>query len=447
MNKKKVLMFLFWFVVSFCYSYFFHPLFNDEIWNYGFAYNISQGLVPYVDFGMIIPPFFPFLVSIFICIFGHHLYVIHFVNSIFVSFIILFSYLKLGKKIWLFFPFVFLYLYPGYNFFCLFLLFVIFMLCDDKDKNYDILLGFLVGTIFISKQTIGICLFVPFIFYSKNKIKAICSFLLPSLIVFIYLIYNNAFYQFIDYCFLGMFDFSHQNRILLFFPLEVLIIIVLVYRLCCGHFQNKKLFYVLMFQIVTAPIFDDYHFMIGFIPVYYLFLESIQILSYRLKYYAFIVLFACFFWEYKILICDKIHFYSDSSSYLYGRNIPKYVEDSVTFLSHYLEDVTSKYDYVFLLSQNSYMVKLNTDIPIHQFDLINCGNMGYDGEEKYISKMKSMCNGKKCLFLTYSYEFGYLGDESGGQTSKKIIHYVYDNYNKIDELENVTFEVYTNEKE
>ena len=52
------------------YIYYFRPMVDDELFSYGFSYNIINGLIPYKDFNMVITPLFPYLLSfglIFLC--------------------------------------------------------------------------------------------------------------------------------------------------------------------------------------------------------------------------------------------------------------------------------------------------------------------------------------------------------------------------------------------
>ena len=67
----------------------------------------------------------------------------------------------------------------------------------------------------------------------KKKIKSICCFMMPFLVLSIYLIYNDAFYQFIDYCFLGMIDFGETNKLIypLNFSLFIVNVVVILYWL------------------------------------------------------------------------------------------------------------------------------------------------------------------------------------------------------------------------
>ena len=86
-NVKKLIIFFLIFMLVFLIPYIFIGCFGDEIWNYGFAYNISRGLVPYRDFNMIITPFYNFVLGFLIFIFGHHFYVMCIFNSLIITFL------------------------------------------------------------------------------------------------------------------------------------------------------------------------------------------------------------------------------------------------------------------------------------------------------------------------------------------------------------------------
>ena len=73
MKKKYIILFLIVFLLTFIFGFFFYSIYIDEVWNYGFAYSISKGLIPYKDFNMVITPLYPFLLSFFINLFGNYL--------------------------------------------------------------------------------------------------------------------------------------------------------------------------------------------------------------------------------------------------------------------------------------------------------------------------------------------------------------------------------------
>lgn len=62
MKKKhyQLLELLIIFILTLLFNTFCNNLTIDEIWNYGFSYNIATGLIPYKDFNMVITPLYPF---------------------------------------------------------------------------------------------------------------------------------------------------------------------------------------------------------------------------------------------------------------------------------------------------------------------------------------------------------------------------------------------------
>ena len=99
----------------------------------------------------------------------------------------------------------------------------------DREDDYDDIIAFIVGLIFISKQSIGMCLFLPLLFYSKKKIRSIIIFMIPFIVLCIYLFFNDALFDFFNYCFLGMIDFNNSNREFSIFT--VLEIFVCIYKM------------------------------------------------------------------------------------------------------------------------------------------------------------------------------------------------------------------------
>ena len=51
--KRKLVLFNIMTMIMFIFTYFFHLATWDEIWNYGFSYNIAKGSIPYKEFNMI----------------------------------------------------------------------------------------------------------------------------------------------------------------------------------------------------------------------------------------------------------------------------------------------------------------------------------------------------------------------------------------------------------
>lgn len=106
--KNKLFIFFLLYIFSFIYSFFFSTLYNDEIWNFGFAYNIASGMVPYRDFNMVVTPLYNFLAALFVACGGKYLYSLHLFNSFIFAGLLYFCYKKLGGKCLILVPFILL---------------------------------------------------------------------------------------------------------------------------------------------------------------------------------------------------------------------------------------------------------------------------------------------------------------------------------------------------
>ena len=101
-----------------------------------------------------------------------------------------------------------------------------------------------------------------------------------------------------------------------------------------------------------------------------------------------------------------------------------------------LDDNYKDYN-VFHLYTHAYLYKLETNEPINKYDLNNKGNMGYNGEEKWIIEIDNVCNKNKCLLIIDHYK------EDKSQISQKINNYVINNYNFIKTIE--LYDLYIND--
>lgn len=421
------------FIITFCYTYFVSYLNCDEIWNYGFSYNIASGLVPYRDFNMLQTPLLFFIGSIFIHVFGHHLWSVHILMALVISVMMVLMYKKIKFKSFILYPIILIYSPYSYNLFCLFLMIVLInIIYDDFDKR-DIFVALIVSFIFLMKQSIGICLFIPMMYYSRNKLKSFIVFLIPVFILIIYLVYYNALYDFINYSFLGMLDFGEKNGLYNFVLFYIILLVMLLYFLVKSHFKNEILFFILMFQIVGYPIIDDYHFMIGFLAALYYVFMVLNIKRFRYKYFFVISLFFMGMYLYNgcTIMSDydlfSIDLFDNKNSFLYGRNFKDNRAKVLDNLSNLIKDNQSEYDSnIFLFINDAYLVRLSMNDNPTKYDFILDGNMGYHGDIKIINELKKRCKSNKCLFVL---QF------AGNQINQNIMKYVVENSKKIGEIE------------
>ena len=268
-SKKIILNLIFWiaiFIVCFA-SIMKDGITNlDELWNFNTARAIMKGLVPYKEISMITTPFLPFVVSIFLKIFGDEIIVFRILTGIVLSTIFFLCYVisyKLTEKrgVGLITSLALIYLCRytyalDYNYFVLMLTLIVILLeikkkesskevslkenskeSAKKDKTtkntnqekfssikYDIIIGIILGLAICTKQTIGVFVAfftilseliyvhdkVSFKKYIKASLIKIISLISVFAIFIIYLLATNSFKDFIDYAILGIRTFSNS---------------------------------------------------------------------------------------------------------------------------------------------------------------------------------------------------------------------------------------------
>ena len=412
-NYRFIVLFLLFLFLNLILS----PLNLDEIWCYGFSHSIYKGLIPYLDFNMVITPFYPFMMSIPFYLFGSNMLVFHIENAFLLTLLFYYSYRLIGKNFWLisiFFIWPINITFPNYNFLLLFLF--VFLIYTEKKEYSDYIIGLLLGIIFLTKQSVGLILFLSIIYYYKDFIKIkkrIIGFLLPCIIFFLYLLITKSLLSFLDLCFFGLFDFGHGNgniNIIFFFCIMFLCIIGFLF------YKTKKIdyFYLLLFMSINIPIFDYYHFIIFFIAFLIIFLQEIEF-PIRLDLIAFMIFSGVFLYNTFTFSYDSIY-PNDISKFQY-----RYLNKNVIYHTKNVQTYLKKYHYkVMFIGPDAYYHKLILDHNIDYLDLINVGNFGYHGTHKLIEKVKS---------LDSDYVFFVSNDElgKGKQTDQELIKYILKN--------------------
>ena len=191
------------------------------------------------------------------------------------------------------------------------------------------------------------------------------------------------------------------------------------------------------------PIVEVYHFVLGlsaFIYVLFDYLKDKDVLKNTLFIVLLIIELYILFTTnimYMFLGNNYYELYKEDT-FLKGRKVLNVTDDYIDKI----EEIIDKYpDYrLYILNGNSYLVKLNLNIPINKYDLINNGNMGYKGSIKYINEIDKYCKNNKCLFIINDNDL----DDKTIQTNKDILMYVVKNNNKI--YSSTIFSAYINEK-
>lgn len=413
---KYIFIFCLCFIFNFIFVCILSKIYCDEVWVYGFTYNISKGLLIYKDFNVLQMPLYFFIGSFFLKVFGNYIISLHVFDSLLISFMCLMMYKKIGYKSFLVILMLSVF-FSGYNLLSLFLFMCILYLIDENKCN-DFVIGIIIGLIFITKQNIGIVLFFPYIFFSHKKLKSVIYFILPFIFLSVYFIMNNSFLEFLDCTFGSMIDFNNRNKNLALIVIEILVCIYLIKLLFKDKFKDKRLLYILFFQFIVYPICDDRHMFIGLFPVVYVLLSYIDK---KKEFYIFSFIIVYFLMNFFSEInLNNINF---KKNIFYLKND---IDVNYSFLEHFNSYVLD-YDYYFISDWHGYVYKLYYDIPINNYDLMLSGNAGYNGIKRRTLEITDICKNSKCLFVTSDNSFSQWWEFN---------KYIVNNYRYVDSFDN-----------
>ncbi|MBD9105611.1 hypothetical protein EGW03_03955 [bacterium] len=423
---KNIFFFIVCFLLLMVFSCFVFDLNGDTIWNFGFSYNIAKGLIPYVDFNMVIGPLYNLFISIFLKLFGNYLIVFNIINSLMFSFILLVVFKKIGCKALIIplclgiLPYIF-----GYNTFCLLLFILILILLDSNSKYKYLYIGIIMGMIMMTKHNIGILLMIINLFLvpdKKGKLVSILGYIIPIIFVTIYLILNNALYGYINFCYLGLGSFMDNLKIDIYtFVLLLLVDFWLVRKYLFN--KDKKILYLLTFQIIIFPIFDFYHIFVALLPVIYYYFLSYE----NKKFLLFWVeVLSISFIIINFTLALKLSF----PTFFFKNNFLRYINIStnIDYVNDFCNYVSQKEkeNKVYLFYGGAYLIRMSLNEDNSIYDLINNGNLGKN-EDYYLEKMISNCQNRKCLFILEN-------NHLDSQIDKEFTNYVRKNYYYLETL-------------
>ena len=426
----------------------------DEFWNYNFARNIVNGNIPYLDFNMIIFPFFPNFIAIFLKIFGEELFVYRVLQIVIYTVILYFSFKILEKLnvnnkvknyiILFFYLFLIIFYYTcEYNVFCLLLITVLINLELSENKKNDFLIGFLTGIIILSKQSVGISILfiilLKSIFIDRSFRKTILRSFgagISGIALILYLYFNHCINEFLNYTIFGLNDFTknhvsfidlllHGDYFISLIAIFMVFLYIFILFKLKSRIKDKTFLTLALYSIgnftMIVPIVDEAHFLLAnftFIFVLFYLLknensiseETLKSFSKVLNFFniILIVLFM-FFFIYNFKYKDFKHYKNIPIS---NKNI-EMLNEVTNFLNEnpntYILDATAAF----------YMIpaeKFNG-----KFDLSLIGNLGNDGENKLIDEIKNLEN--KYILINQNYK--------NWQNSIKAIEFVKKNYKLI----------------
>lgn len=395
----------------------------DEIWNFSYANNLANALLPYKEFNMITTPLYAFLNSIILKIFGQKLYIF---RITYIVLFILFIYiitkilkllntksLKTNNYLLIITYLLITFTYSDYNFFNMILTSIIIYLeikhNNNSNTKYNILIGIICSLIFLTKQTTGI--FISFtsilipIIKNKNIKESIIRLLsiLPYIVIFsIYLLNNNLLNSFIDLTILGLNTFKKTNfNINIYFLILISTITYLIKTLFKTSKQTNKeniiiIIYSLIALILNYPLLSPTHLIISLIPSSILFISNNNI-KLKSNKNAKIITFTIILNFFSIAI---LNLFSIKNIIEYKNNIIDTNEFKVyQYLISPQEDL--KEITTFMKNNNKKVYIIDKDAIVYKtaineydqyFDMPLPGNIGTNGEKEMIKILKNTEN-------------------------------------------------------
>lgn len=389
---KLIFVFVFTFLIYLFLGFYINN--GDPNANYGFSHAIKMGEVPYRDFNIISTPFYAFFSSLFLLFYDDFIMFL-FAQTLLVTIMFYFLFQLFENKSWIVFFAMILFKFMGfsatYNFCCL-VMSVIVLYLETKYPKKDFLIGFFLALVFLSKQTTGGFFLLPSFFIClkerKRLLKRVIGFLMPCSMLFIYLLFHGALYDFINLCFLGLFDFGGSNSYLftIWFFLSIILLGINIIFLI----RDKKItdYYGLAYLGFVIPIFDLNHFayyFVGFVIIMMFHMKSLT--KYQLLFVSGLIAeFTLFNWSMGIRD-QRMVFYRDINHFKYKYNYEvDYKLDKK--LSHFI-DQYANYDPI-LIMYYSMSYNISHDRTIGYFDVFLYGNHGYRGTDVMIDKISKM---------------------------------------------------------
>ncbi len=263
--------------------------------------------------------------------------------------------------------------------------------------------------------------------YLKIALTRIIGILLPVIILIIYLICNNALGDFINYAILGIKTFSNKisyatlftsdkmeiRALALFMPISIISILVM---LIIANIKKKEsieilklltmLVYSLSIIIVMYPISDEIHFLIGgliaIIGLMYIIFLLTKIIyngierNDKFKIYKLLTSVICIIVFTFILEVSLINIYSYMEveknveiSHYKNIEIPEGLINRINLIDNYILEKEKENKEVYILDAEAaiYMIPINRYNK--DYDMFLKGNIGKDGEQGQIEKIKN----------------------------------------------------------
>lgn len=301
--------------------------------------------------------------------------------------------------------------------------------------------------------------------YLKIAGMRIIGILIPVLIMFIYLIAKGAIKDFVDYAVLGISTFSNKIEYIKLFsddkieirilsilmPISIItmsIILIIANILKKENQSLTKLLTVLVYSlsiiIVMYPISDEIHFLIGGLIsiiglTYMIFLLGKFIygkinITKKFKIYKILTSILCVILFGFILKIGLTNIYNYSKKeknqvleHYKNIEMSEGIVDRIQNIDNYILEKEQEKQKVYMLDSDAaiYMIPINKYNK--DYDMFLKGNIGKDGEQGQIEKIKNKSENE--LFLIRKSEL-----KSNWQTPLEVVNYIRNNLEKVDSI-------------
>jgi len=436
----------------------------DELWNYTFARNIVNGLLPYKDFNMIQTPLSAYLAAIPLKIFGDYLMVMR-ALSLALATAIFFIFEKLLCKIcndWrlsisvtaflsIIYAFTFSY---DYNYLILFFILLTLYLeikIYEKPERYkkiiNIGIGVLAASAFLSKQSTGVFLIAAIIINClfRKKFKLILwrlfGIVIPSIVFTGQLILSGSWFDFIDYAFIGVLSFSNSITYLDFMMSSavnfiiglgvIAIVIISIIKVFKRKKSNSNINLELLVlsiagMAVVFPIADIFHFLVGLMPVLLLLFSLIN-KSLRINSYVIFLIATCFLFAFAS--ANYLHLPQDlkysSLNHFEGIRIDAKNEEDVLFIGNFIVSEKAIGNEVYVLDGIAVVYMLPLNIYHKDYDMFLRGNLGENNPQNLIDDLNS---NNSVLLIPYNF------DNANWQFPKEIYQTIEKQFTKTEQI-------------
>ncbi len=348
-----------------------------------------------------------------------------------------------------------------------------------QNKKINIYLGIIAGLTICTKQSVGIIIAVFSVIYpliwirKKSMIKEaikcsiyrIIGILIPILILLAYLLFTGAISDFIDYALKGIAHFNNKipyknlhtddnSAIVLLSKSLVPVIIIITLSAILTKKKKREnrnilplIMYAIPMLILIYPISDAIHFLIatyviwiaGIYLIFGVFCKWIYLkinIKKKKKIYKIIslIIFLLLFVEIASnTITNYMNYYNQDKKHnikhYSGIQIEDYLLQRINEIDTYIKKQLENGKKVYILDAEAAVYNIPLDIYNKDYDIFLKGNIGKDGEEGLIEKIKIQSKDTNTIFLVRNDNFS-----QNWQTPLKVVNYVKNNFNKIDEV-------------